>query len=639
MQSTLAIVLLCAGQAAEPGAPRFVEAAAESGLGGLAAARVCLADVNGDGRPDAVIDRHRVFLNREDAGSPHGVWFEEIRSGLPAPRAGDCCVFADLDNDGNLDAVFTRYLDVNNEAYEPPAEGPERTAWLRGNGDGTFGEPRVIEAAKPATTAAVAVGDVDRDGLPDLWLGNWYVKYGASNEGFTNDLLLQTPLQARGRDGAGMFERRALGEDRAVFDEESDAAGRPTYGVMIARVLPSLPYAKPDGLEQGIVYPGYERGEPPPPQDRRPELIELNYGRRWNRLLDWGDVAPRVGFDGDDIRHGRYPAWLKERAKTDPRFDRPDEKPFRANGNTFDASIGDVDNDGDWDIFLAEITHAWAGESSDRSRLLLGWSIGKNTADGFTTDPRYSVDRIPPEPPAEERPEGWVPRWNQGDLYCELADLDHDGWLDLLLSSGDYPDPPPYDQRLRVFLHRGGGTREARFVDVTAAAGIDHPGSGQIAVGDVDLDGDLDVLAGQSFMRWTQEMIAAHPEGEPRVRLFLNRTADDAGGGARRSITLELVGDPGRGVARDALGAIVRLTATINGKTIRQSRQLIGIGGHAGKQHEFLVHFGLGDAERADRVEIDWPTAEEVVSVMTDVPAGRHVVRLRPAEGASAGNP
>ena len=49
------------------------------------------------------------------------------------------------------------------------------------------------------------------------------------------------------------------------FDEEYDALGRPTYGVMIAQLWP--PHAFGAGLEDN------------------PELIELNYGRRWNRLL------------------------------------------------------------------------------------------------------------------------------------------------------------------------------------------------------------------------------------------------------------------------------------------------------------------------------------------------------------------
>src|SRR5690606_9979152 len=129
-------------------------------------------------------------------------------SRLPTPGTGDSVVFADLDNDGKADALLVRYLDVNNEAFAPPAEGPKRTAWLPGNGDGTFGEPREIVSAKEATTAAVAVGGVDRNGLSDLYLGIWYVKSGGSLEGFTSDLLVQVlPEQAHRTSGPNVFVR------------------------------------------------------------------------------------------------------------------------------------------------------------------------------------------------------------------------------------------------------------------------------------------------------------------------------------------------------------------------------------------------------------------------------------------------
>ena len=61
---------------------------------------------------------------------------------------------------------------------------------------------------------------------------------------------------------------------------------------------------------------------------------------------------------------------------------------------------------------------------------------------------------------------------------------------------------------------------------------------------------------------------------------------------------------------------------------VTQMRQLIGIGGHGGKQHDLIVHFGLGLAVRADRVEISWPGIEVEDTVLEDVPAGTMTVRL-----------
>lgn len=606
MRSFVCIVACAAGTAT--GQLSFVDATADLGLEGLRGPHCCFVDLDNDGRPDVVIGRNRVFLNRADEESPHGVRFVEVESpGLPAFRTGDIAVFADLDGDGIKDCLWTRYLDVNADGYEPPAEGPPKAAWLRGNGDGTFGSPvgswEVIGAAGEATTAAVALGDVDRDGRLDIYLGNWYLKYGAGLEGYENELLLS------GHREDGMWSRDPRFASFAQeFDEQGDPGGRPTYGVLIATVLP-------DGL-----------GRTARPT---PELLDLNYGRRWNRLwildmgrpnarglADWRDHAPALGLDGDEIRHGRHPEWLKERARTDPRFDREDEKPFRANGNTFDAAVGDIDNDGDFDLFVAEITHGWAGESSDRSRFLVQEPLARDAAEPWVTAARFvsppglSVDRVPTDPT--------VRGWNQGDIYAELADFDLDGRLDLLLCSSDYPD----NQRLRVYRQQADGT----FADITSWVGIDHVGAGQPSLADIDGDGDLDIIVGQSFNRLRRDQREGR---EPRVRVYLNQAADRSLGHA---LVLRLEGDPEAGVAADALGAIVRVTATIRGEEVTQSRQLVGIGGHQGKQMDFAVHFGLGDAPRADRVEIAWPDDRGSVTVLEGLEAGTHEISMREQE-------
>jgi len=172
-----------------------------------------------------------------------------------------------------------------------------------------------------------------------------------------------------------------------------------------------------------------------------------------------------------------------------------------------------------------------------------------------------------------------------------FADFDNDGYLDILDRLGT---------SLVLYLNNGDGT----FRDVTEEARLKRAPTGtflSFPVGDYDNDGFLDIYT-----------CYASPGGGiagPNV-LYRNN------GNNNHWLHLRLVGTKSN---RNAIGAKVRLTA--GGMT--QFRE-VGTGGHSYSQDTFDVEFGLGQAARADTIEIRWPSGE--VSVLNGVPANQKII-------------
>jgi enediyne biosynthesis protein E4 len=166
-----------------------------------------------------------------------------------------------------------------------------------------------------------------------------------------------------------------------------------------------------------------------------------------------------------------------------------------------------------------------------------------------------------------------------------LFDYDNDGWLDVAIANGHVVDNTAqvragsrYAQR-RLLFHNAGGRR---FVEEGGSSGSGFASEKvgrTLAFADVDNDGDLDLL------------VTNNGQSADLLR--------NDGGNRNHALQVRLVG---RQSNRDAVGA--RVLMTVGAST--QVREVKAGSSYLG-QNDTRVHFGLGTAPRADRLEVRWP--------------------------------
>jgi hypothetical protein len=145
------------------------------GSGGLFAASVALADVNGDGKPDLLVLNRCASANfcDQESGSL-GVLLGNGDGTFQAAQVFDAggetstgMSVADVNGDGKLDVLVTSRAPIlSDDGYVDGAVGV-----LLGNGDGTFRTAHIYNSMGWAAQA-VAVADVNGDGKPDVLVAN-----------------------------------------------------------------------------------------------------------------------------------------------------------------------------------------------------------------------------------------------------------------------------------------------------------------------------------------------------------------------------------------------------------------------------------------------------------------------------------
>jgi predicted nucleotidyltransferase len=195
-----------------------------------------------------------------------------------------------------------------------------------------------------------------------------------------------------------------------------------------------------------------------------------------------------------------------------------------------------------------------------------------------------------------------------------FVDYDNDSDLDLSIVNGDVidnvaqvRDHQSYPQRNLLLQNDGTG----KFTDVSSQSGSGftlEKVSRALAAGDIDNDGDLDLLV-----------------------VNVGQSADllrNEGGNARNSILVRAIGSTAN---PDAIGA--ELTLTVNGRKLVRH---VKAGSSYLAQNDLRVHFGMGESTAAERLEVRWPGGN--VEVLEGIQANR-ILTVRQGKGVVQSTP
>jgi hypothetical protein len=581
---------------ATPGAQRTGITSESGQQGGMASAGPQKAEFDNQHRPitagGTVNTGPVVFMNvAERAGLT--TW-RNVTGGpqkhIIVEAKGSGVALLDYDNDGWLDI----YL-VNGATFDAQSGKvtPPHAALFHNNHDGTFTDVAAKAGVRNDRWGlGVAVGDYDNDGWPDLYVTNLGTNrlYHNNHDGTFTDVAEKAGVALDSGDA------NVVGDHTGVTFGDYDGDGR--LDLFVAGYI-RFDFAHPpvagskEASHERCQYRGVDvMCGPRGLQGDHDHLFHNNGDGTFTEVSEKSGVSDKAGLYGlgalfVDVNNDGRPDLLVANDSTpnylyinkgDGTFDDQSYlSGFALNGDGREVSnmglaAGDYENNGHLDLVSTDF-------ADDYDLVFL------NDGHGNLTDVSYRSGVASPT----------VPFVGFGDGFL---DYDNDGWKDLLIVNGHvYPqvDQHPdwgmsYAQRPLLFHNLGNG----KFETVPAVEGT---GLAALAVGRGAAFGDL-------FNDGKIDVVINNLDGPP---ILLRNVNPDH----HHWVELRLIGH-GK-TPRDAVGTTVYLTAA----GMRQRDDIVS-GGSYLSSSDMRVHFGLGDAVKADEVEIHW--------------SGGPVEKLRPPE-------
>jgi enediyne biosynthesis protein E4 len=485
---------------------------------------------------------------------------------------GSGVAFFDYDNDGWIDIYLTNGNRL--DAHWPP--GKEPTSHLyKNNRDGTFTD--VTEHSGLARTGwqtGVCVGDYDNDGWDDLFCCFWghNILFRNNGNGTFTDVTKKAGLyQEQIRWGAGptfldynrdghldLFVCNYIKLDPDKIPSPADTTYCQWKGVPIMcgpRGLPADTNILYHNNGDGTFTDASEKSGILKPGPRY-SITAVSYdfdNDGWPDIYIAVDSEPSILFKNNHDGTFTDVAVMAGCAYNDDGHEQAG----------MGVAVADYDCDGWFDIFKTNF-------ADDTCNLY------HNNGDGTFADVSFAAGVG-----VNNRYVAWG---------CGFMDYDNDGWPDIIQINGHvYPEVDKYNfgetfknPRL-VYKNLANG----RFKDVSTEMGPginEHFSSRGAAFGDYNNNGNMDVLI-----------------------LNLNDPPSllrNDGGNRQNWIKIKLVGAK---CNRSAIGARVRV---ITGRHIQMDE--VHSGTSVMSQSDLRLHFGLGNVETVDAIEVKWPTTQKV---------------------------
>lgn len=529
--------------------------------------------------------------NRENSTSklvpprPNGEYFQEIGKEIGlifthsigddelsniVESSGGGAAFLDFDQDGFID------LYVCNETWlqglssgEKPGELPHNHLY-RNMGNGTFSDvTRKAGVGGPWFSMGATVGDINKDGYPDIFVSNYGQNVLLKNNG---DGTFKDITKQAGVDGGNLL---SVGATWLDYDNDG------FLDLYVGNYLTFDPeykyYYAPDGFPGPMAY------------DSQPDILYHNNGNG-----TFKDVTEEMGIADVD-------------------------------GRAMGVGAADYDNDGFTDIYVANdhtINYLWHNDGgkkfTDRGTMSgTGFSqAGEATVSMSVDFTDFNADQL-------------LDMFVSDDNYCSLyenlgngifsdksyvsgisvaagqfvgwsssfLDFDNDGDPDIFKSNGALKHL--YGHEDQIFENIGGG----KFNDISVSLGSyftqENVGRGA-CIADYDNDGDADIFI-------------VNLDGESK---FLRNNR----GNENNWITLKLIGTTSN---KDGIGAKVSVTAS--GKVQTAVKKTTS--GYL-SQNDPRIHFGLEKNNKIEKIEIRWPSGK--TQVLTDVTANQFLTVEEP---------